>query len=285
MDPSGVGTSAPSSRLLVGLPEGTPQRKFVDIKQLGEEVTRQRGKCCQDIYSTSPFLVISDIPTNICEQLENHSEQLGKVHISADLKDKILLIETMVSLKHELIAREVEFKIKRKAENMGIVLLSGGGTTVQSGNYVKQPDCSFFPKPAHLRTWPTLVVEVGWSETEQKLAVDAQGWLEAQGSQTNLVLTIKVERACQKITVRMWEKREPRRATRSSQISAVATQQTEITYSNGSTTVTGEIQLPFDQVFDRPPNPNKPIERDITLSRQDLIDIAEEGWEAHGFFG
>ncbi|KAK2761613.1 hypothetical protein FQN54_001441 [Arachnomyces sp. PD_36] len=188
----------------------------------------------------------------------------------------------MVSAEHEVMARHFDFQVLTKAANMGVRLNSYGSTRVEQGSYIKDPDCSFKPPPVNRRTWPTFVVEVGWSETANKLAVDAEGWLEAEGSETQLVVTIKIERNSPKIIIQRWEKTGSRVITRNNRASSEPTQQVEISYDNGRTTVSAPLQLPFEKVFDRSKNPNNPLHRDMIFSCEDLIDLAEREWETHG---
>lgn len=281
MDASGFGTSFPSSRLLIGLPDKTPQIRFVDMENLEKEVTDQKRRCAQD-GNSSPFVVVLDVPFTICEQLED-SVKLSKTHTTINLTSKLLIVETMLSNEHENVARLIDSLVLSKSKQMGMTISPCGSATVKHGDYSKEPDCSFKPRPVNLRTWPTFVVEVGWAEMANKLAVDAEGWLETELSDVNIVLTIKIERNSPKLTFLKWEKMGPRIITRSNQVSSNWTQKAEVSYANGGTTVSGFLQLPFDKVFGRPQNPKNPREKDIIFTHQDLIDIAEEQWETQGF--
>ncbi|KAK2809026.1 hypothetical protein FQN49_008652, partial [Arthroderma sp. PD_2] len=69
-------------------------------------------------------------------------------------------------------------------------------------NFVKVPDGTFRPRRRD-NAGPTLVIEVGLFERDRKLSIDAQGWLEADGFHTEVVITAKVDRRTPSIT--WWE--------------------------------------------------------------------------------
>lgn len=50
-----------------------------------------------------------------------------------------------------------------------------GQATKTFGNWVKEPDCSW---PHALNDPINFVIEAGYSETQSRLRLDAQGWLE-----------------------------------------------------------------------------------------------------------
>lgn len=284
MDASGFGLPFPASQVLKELPDGTPKMKFVDMEHLKKEAALQGGRCVRN-SALSPFLVVFDLPSTICEQLDDSSE-LRKTHIFVDLKENTLIAETMKSNDHEVVSRLVDHIFQSKIDQMGLSVVACGSGTVEYGNYRKEPDGSWKPQKeqrAHPRIWPTTVLEVGWSESINKLAIDAQNWLETEGSQIQAAITIKIERTSQKLIFQKWEKTDRRRITRSTRPSAAVTQQAEVWHTDGGTNVSSLLQIPFEKIFDRPRNPNNPSEQDITFTRQDLIKIAEQQWEVQGF--
>ncbi|PGH27950.1 hypothetical protein AJ80_00204 [Polytolypa hystricis UAMH7299] len=220
-----------SSRLLIGLPEGTSQMRYVNMEHLEKEVSCQIGECGQN-HELSLFLVVADVPSTISQQL-NDSIKLAKKHTSLDLLSKILVLEVMLSDEHTVVTAAMEDLLESKVRDMGLSLLRTGPATVEHRNYKQQPDSSWKPVPQ------------GSSESLQKLTIDAQGWLEAEGSETEIVLTVKIDRTTPKIHIQKWEKMPPRRRTRS--YLPTATQQVDIEHSNGNTIVSGLMDLSFEK--------------------------------------
>lgn len=279
--PQGV---ASPSRLLIGLPEETPIIKYINMEHLKAVVLAMKHERDQ-----SPFLVFTDVPLTIVQDLEDYTEE-NKCHISADLVDRLLIIETISLPAHESMCRQFDRLFESKIAQMNLLssLAILGAIKVEYGRFAKEPDCAWAPESlckSYNRKWPTIAVEVGLSETIQKLAVDAQAWLEAEGSQVQIVLTIKIDRQSPNVIIQKWEiaSSSSRRITRSCRPTAECTQRIEISPSSGINNNTGKLIVPFEKVFDRPMNPYNPQEQDLVFSNEDLRGIAEEGWRRQGF--
>lgn len=246
-------------KLLVGLPEGTPQIKFTTMKKLQSEVEAQARVCSED-NSRSPFLIVSKVPRTI--------------------------LEAIVSQIHEIVAKGLGAAIDTEISNMSLrlELTATGSTRVTShdGKFVKQPDASWTLE--RQPRWPTLIVEAGLSETKHKLAIDAQGWLEADGSETNIVVTGKIDRATPQVEFQPWEdtrRQLYRPITRSYRPVASGTQCVNVTRTLGVTKVTGDLTVSFEKMLDRPKrNAN---EHDVVIDKAMLQAMAETVWKRQGF--
>ncbi|KAF3483307.1 uncharacterized protein GIQ15_02631 [Arthroderma uncinatum] len=169
-------------------------------------------------------------------------------------------------------------------------VINYGSSRVEStsNGFVKEPDGSFGPVHKH---WPTVVIESGLSESETKLANDARGWLEAPGSETQIVLTINIDRTSPTITFHRWQldSVEMRRITRSHCHLGVVVEEVVATRQRNVTEVTGDITLPFSRVTARAPrNAAHTTEHDIILTKVALTEICEKTWPevlSHGVDG
>ncbi|KAK2811708.1 hypothetical protein FQN49_008437, partial [Arthroderma sp. PD_2] len=203
-----------SSNLLIGLPEGTPQIKYTNMKKLRRAVE----ECCKDDHE-SRFLIVVDVPSTILQEFD--AEYLDKgPRISANIQERILILRTMTKKAHEMVARDLEFYIRVQILDMCLrekIRDTGNArVTNQAGTFVKEPDTSFTPDG---HEWPTLTIETGLSEKKGKLTIDARGWLESDGSETQVVITANIDRTIPRVTFDKWERKsEPQRVTRSSRL-------------------------------------------------------------------
>ncbi|KAI1907823.1 hypothetical protein LOZ61_005930 [Ophidiomyces ophidiicola] len=274
-------SSCPPSRLLVGLPKKTPYLRFMNMRRLEEDVVAQSRKSGSDPRE-SPFLVVFDVPPSMSELLENSPSDFQKHHTVLDKREQILVIETMVSNPHETAAVEFGNQLYSKVRSMGLKPLSTGCSTVEEGNYRKEPDGSWWPEKKHRaemsHQWPNVVLEVGYAERDAKLAIDAQGWLEAAGSTVQIAITVKIDRTTPQIHIKAWEPSYIGRRTRSNHPKAMVKQDIWVTQANGASTASGALELDFEKIFDRPRNPAKPQEQNVIFSKEDLVDLAEDVW-------
>lgn len=233
--------------------------KFVNIRHLEEAVTHQNSEYAK-IHNASPFLVVFDIPSTTTRDRIDSSALGEEIHVKIclDLPSNILVLEAMKSIEHEAVAGRFGFFIETKAEQMGLRLYICGGATVEAGEERKEQDAPWksLPAPgAPQRTWPTVALEVGWSESINKLAVDAQGWIEAQGSEMQTVITIKIDRTTPKVTIQKWEEASDIRGMTPSGSSHHRTAETKqeviIAHSNGINTVTGTLEIQFEKIVDK----------------------------------
>ncbi|KAJ5795227.1 hypothetical protein N7457_001826 [Penicillium paradoxum] len=163
-----------------------------------------------------------------------------------------------------------------------------GSTTVTVGNWTKEADCCWAPASTNARL--SFVVEVGLSESARQLALDARSWLEPHSSSVKLVVTISINRQNPEIILQRWELGPPGYGalTRSRTLSAHCTSSLKLSrmnhttlitgesYTDGTTTATTQLDLPFEKVVGRPLH--QPLERDLVIPGQELRSFAEDIW-------
>ncbi|EEQ31396.1 hypothetical protein McanMca71_004492 [Microsporum canis] len=273
-----------SSKLLIGLPEGTPWVKYTNINKLKNIVDTQCRDCCAD-SSKSPFLIVtcvSDTDTFL-RDFEKAYPDKGP-HITCNLQENpVIILEVMTHLAHELATSRLQHFTEARITQMSLedqlIAINQPEITSSNGAWKKIPDLGY-ALIGDLE-WPVLVIETGLSETKEKLAIDAQGWLEAHGSRTQVVITIKIDQRSPYLTIQRWEHYPlSRPITRSFQLSG-SIQTVEIIHKNGITRATGELTIPFYKVFRRAKHGRG--ETDIIIERHELIKVAEFVWRAQGF--
>lgn len=81
-----------------------------------------------------------------------------------------------------------------------------GSTRYQGSQSFKEPDAGYKPLPAWglVSDWPSIVFEVGQSESLSQLRTDAEWWLVNSGGQAMIALIISLKSALSVIHIEKW---------------------------------------------------------------------------------
>jgi hypothetical protein len=154
-----------------------------------------------------------------------------------------------------------------------------------SNDSSKEPDNGMSPKRARLfRQWPTLALEIGFSQSLPSLRSNARWWLQKSNNITgkvNIVLIFCVRKSRKLVYLEQWEMTTPppsQRRTRSSAPNIESAEavpvpacvkEIDIT----ATEATGQpLVLGFEKLFLRPPVGQ---EGDFIFYTEDLVDLSE----------
>ncbi|KAF3762324.1 hypothetical protein M406DRAFT_264227, partial [Cryphonectria parasitica EP155] len=215
-----------------------------------------------------------------------------------DAKSRILFI-TIPSRLHEAMHSHIYQKISFQIFGRG--LEDRWSTMAATTCYTKpnsgagdgsgEGDSSGGPSPERdgPNAWPTLVIEAGYSESQQYLRQDMRWWLAASDHDVKIVLLIKWDRRRSEISIERWEEDIPVQRpgatnTRSTGILALVLRQI-ITITKNPTVpptfsiVSSALVLPFRLLFLRNPGPG---ESDFVLSVQELEGYARAVWRSMG---
>lgn len=262
--------------LLSSLPEGTLYIKYSNIENLRHLIESQADEYRKD-HSKSPFIAITDITPSVLQEFDEIYLDKGP-RILAEFKRKIFIIETAMLSPHEVLVAAFNTIMTLKLSHMNLIdrLINKGRTRVKYSSFVKEPDSSW---SLFRMEFPTLVLEVGLSEAVNQLAIEAHGWLEADGSETHVAITAKINRTTPQLVFELWERDAGRTGSMTRGVnmaSAFRSQRVEISHSHGVTQVSGEIVIPFEKVLCRPAQAAN--ERDFTFTKQELENIANKVW-------
>lgn len=263
------------------LPDGTSYTRFTNMKDIQSLVDFQSTE--YSAHLSSPFIVITKIPPFILQEFDRIYIDRGP-RVTADFESRTLILETTMLYAHEIFSSWFDGTMLRKLQDADWIssMHPLRASRVQYGNLVKEPDASWAPKS--LKT-PTIVLEIGLSESKNHLAIVAQAWLEADGSKTNMVITVKISRRKPLIVLSKWEKimSASRPMTRSYRNLMVASKTAEISiyHQDSRTKATGNLVISAEKMLGRPSSTGEAA--DITFTHQDLETMAEEAWETQGF--
>ena len=264
------------------LPTDTPQAIGSTVSGIKTIVNRELEK------DNPPFYILfSNVPPNIIRPSDDsHIPGLKGSRITYNEHIRRLVVK-LPSASHEggerYFTREIELVTNTMGLKRELKLL--GSTTVTEQGVSKQPDSSFRPSnlPVGRDTkWPSVVVEIGYSETLNRLHADVQLWISRSRGQVKAVVLISVKQDLKQIIFEKfipdYTPLRPVRASRGPVVYAVCQQKVVVTRDQGQVVVTGgPLIITFEEMFLRSANP--PNEHDYVFGQQELAEIAEDSWD------
>ncbi|KAK2814013.1 hypothetical protein FQN50_000417 [Emmonsiellopsis sp. PD_5] len=268
---------------LHGLPPSTSQYEFKGVKDILKKIDHEYGLLAHDpATKRSQFIVFNNVPLKATESAS--LEAIGHYFSSYHTVLKILVIK-MPLPPHAIVAGKFDALIVRKSDPLaGLHLVRDA--SVEGASRKKSPDCSYRPEtlPAQRDIkWPSVIVEVGLSESQAKLERDCHWWLNNSRGQVKIALGISINRRRKEVIIRRWELRRVR-PTRANPTAVVPMAIQEITISSPQNSNTVSVHgapliLEFEKVFLRPPG----SQADIQITEMELVALAREVWAEQGF--
>ncbi|KAJ6157567.1 hypothetical protein N7470_005159 [Penicillium chermesinum] len=116
-----------------------------------------------------------------------------------DLQTRRMII-TITGGPHERVTREWDFVLRTQAIASNLAVVSDGSARMAGHSSHKEPDSQYMPED-DISGWPTVVLEVGYSESPGKLKCDAAWWLANSNGEVKLVITIAIDKRQPQITI------------------------------------------------------------------------------------
>lgn len=138
-----------------------------------------------------------------------------------------------------------------------------------SSNNRKRPDCAWVPDHSGLdREWPTIVVEVSYSENRAKMMRDVNFWLNESSGQVNIVLTVRIH-ARRSISIQQWKM---------GNCTPFSVQKLEIAENPAPNCerIQGTMRLSFEDIYLRPKGRD---DTDFLISHGDIEYVADQVWD------
>jgi hypothetical protein len=178
---------------------------FLELLPSGTPVYYYNQQCAMESlfpkYSVEDrFIVLKHFPP---ETFAEHAEQLpGRCDYSPSLQ---ILIITMPSQPHEAAASMFEVLIMTVAQEMKVnrLIAPCGATLVDTPGRSKQADRSWMPRRQG-RKFPTVALEVGFSETTAKLEKDIAWWINGSKGEVRMGITVDIKRGSGHIEIKSW---------------------------------------------------------------------------------
>lgn len=237
--PSSGETPSPGSFAQSSLPPSDPPSDFVvpsnatvlrapSLEDLQREIESIKEQLSTR-HSGSQFLLASDIEQSLFRQLEENGEELKGVRATiAHHQRRILYKVIMPGAQHDRITSMFATNLAVRLDRMGLDpdqdhWESRGSARTRGNVCSKEADWSMGPlNPSSttipLISWPSLVLEVGVSESLPQLRNDAQWWYANSGPthSTKLVVLIDVRtRPHYRVNLEVWTEVPSTRGARS----------------------------------------------------------------------
>ncbi|PWW76774.1 hypothetical protein C7212DRAFT_363738 [Tuber magnatum] len=235
--------------------------------------------------STGCYLLVTGVPDNKEAQIDSllaRRQIRNQVRIMHEPTIKSLIIKLMPGVPHELTTYALEARITSKVVALpGHTIFSLLGIKAArfygSGGGSKEGDSGFRPATRASDDFPSFMIEVGYSETMEKLRKDAKWWLTASthGPVTKMVIIIKINRDPPALELEVWVM-GPNTATmlmRSRPPTVPACVQSFDIDAAGTVTPTpaaNGLRIPYLTLFDVP----HPHAADIIISLDELSELA-----------
>ncbi|KAJ5491681.1 hypothetical protein N7539_003248 [Penicillium diatomitis] len=203
-----------------------------------------------------------------------------------------LLIVTVPGLAHDTAVGKFTWFFTTCCQRAGIELvIPTSSARVYEGQSCKEPDCSWYPEDTPVdrnTTWPSVILEVGLSESTRKLRADAAWWLAKSAGQVNVVILISINCAVAEITFESVVLEQPpiylrggRRQYRLQTRQSITVTRPPGGASQPVTTVPSTLPftITFEEIMRRSPIPP---EADMAIPIAALEGIARNVWKAQG---
>jgi hypothetical protein len=179
------------------------------------------------------FLVVKSVPEAEFSQLADEATKLP-VLLSYHRKKGTLLAKIIPGIDQHFAVNAFRGSIGTQVSLMGLrweldTLIT---PTISIGDWYRVADCCWSPAGKN----PSLVLEVGLSESSEKLASTAKGWLGTPGSSVQMVVTIDINRDKARVLITLWELGTTMAQSPSTRRAAAI----EASRLNGETVVVGE---------------------------------------------
>ncbi|KAG0133094.1 hypothetical protein HOY82DRAFT_605166 [Tuber indicum] len=254
---------------------------FSTVTLLTNMVERQIEACLQS--ASGHYLLISGVPEDMEVTIDEAFERRQirhQVRLMYEHNLMSLIIKLMPGIPHEAVTNLFTITIANKIQAIpGHSILSfiviGSGRFRARGGKSKEPDSGIRPATRKSDEFPSLVLEVGYSQTMRALRCDARWWLLNSNMRTKMVLIMKLSRNPVLLEIESWIMipNPPRRVTRNRPLFIPVCDQYIGIDSIGTVVIDPPgncLTIPYQTIFDVP-NLN---EVDIAISRNELSTLA-----------
>lgn len=272
------------------LPPGTNEYQYRGMEDVSEIIRKEHDRWLLE-EAGSQFVIISNFPEKMIHDDAFDATVVSKYFSSYHKNLRILLLK-MVSTAHAEATLRFSNLIIIPTADMGLQyeLIGQSNAEVQGEHRSKAADCAFRPvvlPPGRSNVWPTIVAEVGFSETAPQLEADVRWWLESSNGDVQIAITIDVHRGSRSaIIFERWEV-APRAQTRAHPTRFIPQRMQKVIVEKppGQTTPTvanirvdgAPMTLEFRKIFLRNPTGT---ETDIVITDNDFKNFARMVWLA-----
>lgn len=227
------------------------------------------------------YLLVEELDRETFDRIWHDSNLLKAVTATLWRANRTILFRIMPNRQHEGLRSSFDEILLRVLLAMHLEPMTHGfrcfrSARVYGDQTAKEPDCSFYP-PASLGPGitpsPSLVLEVGVSESYSRILQDAQWWHTNAPTRPGLMVLMHTTRSPRfRVDIEIWTHICNQCGSRKSAPSHL--QKSQHLYVQGNAVYGGPLRLDFELLMRRPPNPL--TERDAVMTDQQVLYIATQ---------
>ncbi|KAJ5761488.1 hypothetical protein N7533_003527 [Penicillium manginii] len=285
---------------LEGLPPSVRRYVYEGLDRFSQIITVERKRllnsilecrehnklntACDETSSADPitpevteFLIFSMDEVTFQRDFLDHDPILGfSIRLSFNPETQFLIVK-MITPEHGQIGVAIHDAVHEAIVSMGLrnAIFSYDAVDIDVNGRKKQADVGWGPRrppPGCPKKRPSVVVEIGVSETQGKLRRDINLWLDPNQGNAKVAFAVKLNRKRAIISIDRWMLDPATGRPIQSQHIEVSKDETDEFKLIG-----GPLIILFRHLFLR--DPQTPQEKDVVIDREQLIEIAELGWE------
>ncbi|CAG8397265.1 unnamed protein product [Penicillium salamii] len=293
--PHSTGTSFTSSQMPV---KGTSNRHprvnpaltvtlvNPSLNQLSQSIDRVKDQHCGHRDSHAPrksYLLAKQLDDKTFSRLWEDADLFSGVTATLWATQRCVLYRIMPNPQHEGICATFGMILVRLMLEMNLSVCNEdfcgfGSSRIHGNSTSKEPDYCFCPisrlvpgdTPA-----PSLVLEVGVSESYAQLVQDAHWWNANPPTRPGLVMLIYVKKSpVYRVDIEVWKETRRQSGHNTRNPSPSQLELSQHLYVEGNIVHGGPLRLDFGLLMRRPPNP--PIEHDIVFTDHQVLVLARQ---------
>lgn len=187
-------------------------------------------RICRNFYTAmrvgrGQYLEFSNVKRSDIEAIDMISSDIPKMTIRYDSEEEVLIMKFMAGIKHEIFAGllDTEFQAlvqTRVGRDSAFIPMKSG--RVKGSRRSKEPDNGYKPFDRTRESdYPSVVFEIGVSESLRNLQLDAKHWIEDSQGKTRVVIIAAVNSDEESILIERWQD-EPQGAALQQQLACGA---------------------------------------------------------------
>ncbi|PUU73413.1 hypothetical protein B9Z19DRAFT_1163166 [Tuber borchii] len=198
---------------LSALIPATNKWQYPGATRLANRMAAKVRQCIQ--ADTECYIHVCGIKEDVIESIDRAFKTVrirSTVRFTYEQDLEALIIKCTISYAHDSTSRSFLIELSSAVASIPghtrfSILPIGSQTFSSPGKRSKEGDEGIKPTNtrAHEAEWPSVMIEVGYSETLGYLHQDAHWWLENSKGRTRMVIIIQISKAPKSIRIELWE--------------------------------------------------------------------------------
>ncbi|KAJ5794704.1 hypothetical protein N7457_001303 [Penicillium paradoxum] len=293
------GSNAQGRAISNPYPPTTLEYQYQNFEQCVHDIESAATTFTDGSRADGPWIAFYGVDEHAFDEIRNSNHELLTICTKLFDPNTEVLVLKMESLWHSSTAMAVTRWIDQKSYSMKVdseLLFTGtanykliqfddNGLPVMSEGILqmiqKRADQMIHPftvAPSRTMKWPTLVLEVAYSEARVKVEQDMRLWLQATQGQVKFAMTASIQPRSKRITLEQWELQHKPTEEHPDRVIAGPVQKMWIEKPRSSgqdPTIGGRFEIPFRSLFLRDCQGN---EHDFLMTHDDITRLARDVW-------